>query len=88
MMNTTANTSPATGAPADAAKRQRLATIQASLKARHRSENRFRWFGIASIAFALAFVVILFGSIMSRGLPAFWQSAITLDVHFDPAIID
>lgn len=88
MMNTTANTSPATGAPADAAKRQRLATIQASLKGRHRSESRFRWFGIASIAFALAFVVILFGSIMSRGLPAFWQSAITLDVHFDPAIID
>src|SRR5690606_24383051 len=35
----------------------------------------------------LAFVVILFGMILSRGLPAFTQATLTLDVHFDPAIV-
>jgi len=35
----------------------------------------------------LFFVVLLFGSILAKGLPAFWQSSLSVPVYFDPAII-
>ncbi len=79
------NTTPTT---ASTAKAERLATIQASLLGRHRRETRFRVMGLFSVSLALIFVAILFGSILSRGIPAFWQSTITVDVFFDPEILD
>jgi len=66
---------------------QRLSLIRAGLSARHRSEKRFRFYGVAAIVAALTFVVILFGMILVRGLPAFTQATLTLDVTFDPEII-
>lgn len=70
------------------AKAERLATIQASLLKRHRKETRFRLMGLFSVSLALIFVAILFGSILSRGLPAFWQSVVTVEVFFDPEILE
>ncbi len=62
--------------------------VRKSLARRHRSENLFRWAGILSIAAALGFVAILFGMILSKGLPSFWQSAIHVEVYFDPELIE
>lgn len=61
--------------------------VAASLKRRHARETRFRFYGMAAVGAALMFVVILFTTILSKGLPAFWQATLTLDVHFDPQVI-
>jgi len=66
----------------------RLDRIKAGLKRRHAREMRFRAYGIAAIAAALGFVVILFGMILVKGLPAFTQATLHLDVFFDPEIIE
>lgn len=83
------NTTPTNSTSSNAIlKAERLATIQASLLQRHRKETRFRLMGLFSVSLALIFVAILFGSILSRGLPAFWQSVVTVEVFFDPEILE
>lgn len=67
---------------------ERLARVAASLKKRHAAEKRFRFFGVLASLLALSFVAIFFVSILSHGLPAFWQATFNLDVYFDPAIIE
>jgi len=66
---------------------QRLERIRAGLKARHAREKRFRLYGIAAISAALVFVATLFGMILAKGLPAFTQANLVLDVTFDPAVV-
>ena len=61
--------------------------VRASLRRRHASERRFRVIGLCAILLGLSFVGILFASILSKGLPAFWQASITVPVTFDPAIV-
>ena len=63
------------------------AKVRASLKRRHFQEKLFRELGRASVVISLLLVALLFINIFSKGLPAFWQSAITLDIYFDPAIV-
>ena len=60
-----------------------LSRAALQLKKRHASEKRFRWFGRLAIGFGLACVVLLFGDIISKGVGAFSQTVITLDVTFD-----
>ena len=67
---------------------QRKSLIERTLAKRHRKEKTFRIAGITAVFLGLAFVAILFSSILSRGLPAFWQNSMTVPVYFDPAIID
>lgn len=67
---------------------RRKARIASSLSKRHRKEKTFRWMGLSSVVIGLAFVVLLFGSILYKGLPAFWQASMTLPVYFDPNVID
>lgn len=67
---------------------KRKKTIQSSLARRHRKEKTFRLFGFSAVLAGLFFVVLLFGSILSKGLPAFWQSSMSLPIHFDPAIVN
>lgn len=67
-----------------AAVRQR---VEASLRRRRNQEMRFRAAGIAAVATALALVGILFTTILSKGLPAFWQATFVMDVHFDPEVV-
>jgi phosphate transport system permease protein len=52
------------------------------LKRRYAAERRFRITGIAAIAVALSFLVLLLGSIFSRGITAFVQTRIQLQVSF------
>jgi len=62
--------------------------VAASLGRRRRQELRFRALGIGATLLGLAFVAILFINIFSKGLPAFWQASIALDIYFDPEVID
>ena len=66
---------------------ERLTRIRTGLSRRHAREKRFQLYGIAAILAALGFVAILFGMILTKGLPAFTQATLTLDVTFDPQII-
>ena len=66
---------------------KRKQTISNSLAKRHRKEKTFRILGFSAVIAGLLFVALLFGSILSKGLPAFWQSSMNLPVYFDPAII-
>jgi phosphate transport system permease protein len=58
------------------------------LAKRHAAERRFRWYGIAALAFGLGFLVILFGSIIGKGWTAFLQTSVHLNVYFDPEIVN
>lgn len=71
-------------APAPSQVQQKVMT---SLKKRHRKEWLFRSLGLTAVLISLLLVAILFINIFSKGVPAFWQSAITLEIYFDPAII-
>ncbi|HEV7292518.1 MAG TPA: phosphate ABC transporter permease PstA [Devosia sp.] len=62
--------------------------VRQSLGRRHRSETIFRWAGILSIVAALGFVAILFGMILSKGLPSFWQSTLHVEAYFNPELIE
>lgn len=61
--------------------------VAASLRRRRRQELCFQGLGIGATLLGLAFVVILFINIFGKGLPAFWQASITLDIYFDPDVI-
>ena len=51
-----------------------------NLKKRHRKEFRFKAFGMIAIAFSLAFLVLLFGMILSKSSGAFLRSEIALEI--------
>lgn len=95
-MNTSNNSIPAspdalsgeTLAQAAEQRELRRRRIERTLSRRHGKEKRFRLFGQAAVFVGLAFVALLFVSILSRGLPAFWQSTISTEVFFDPTVIN
>ena len=58
-------------------------TIRASLKRRNAAERRFRFYGMLAISFAVACLGILFFTILSKGISAFQQTYIQIDIHFD-----
>ena len=53
------------------------------IKKRNAAEARFRWYGRLSIAFGVACVLFLFTDIISKGIGAFTQTYINLEVNFD-----
>lgn len=73
---------------AEALREKRKKIIESSLAKRHRKEKTFRVLGFSAVVTGLLFVVLLFGSILAKGLPAFWQSSMTVPVYFDPAIVN
>jgi len=70
-----------------AANSARRAQVRKSLTRRNRSEKRFRVLGLVSALAAIGFVAILFGNILMRGVPAFWQYAVDVEVTFDAAVV-
>jgi len=66
---------------------ERTSRIRAGLRRRHASEAVFRGFGIGAIVLALGFVAFLFADVVGKGIPAFTQANLHLDVYFDPEII-
>lgn len=89
-MSTNSSTVSPAGATSTATtlSREQVATrVNASLRRRHRQEIIFKGMGIGATVVGLAFVAILFINIFSKGLPAFWQASITLDIYFDPEVV-
>jgi phosphate transport system permease protein len=72
----------------DVAVSPRAGEAEALARRRKAAEWRFKVYGIAAIAISLAFLVILFSTIVGKGYTAFLQSSIKLDIFFDPAEID
>src|SRR5690606_6005313 len=66
----------------------KLDLISRGLRRRHARETRFRLLGLLATAFAVAMVAVLFASVLRLGLPAFWQATVTLDVTFDPDVVE
>ncbi|MEC7119680.1 MAG: phosphate ABC transporter permease PstA [Pseudomonadota bacterium] len=80
-------TTSSSAAQAQQTREQWRLTVANSLGKRRRKEKIFQWMGRLAMITALFFVALLFTSIVSRGLPAFWQAKISLPVYFDPALI-
>ena len=64
------------------------ARVEVGLAARRAREKRFRAYGRIAIGIALAFLVTLFVSIFSKGIPGFFQHYVTLNVTLDSAKLD
>lgn len=62
--------------------------VERGLKKRYRAERRFRFYGIVSIASAIAFLIFLLLTILGSGLPAFKKTYIKLDIAFDPEALE
>jgi phosphate transport system permease protein len=62
--------------------------VKTGLARRYRAERRFQRFGIAAILSSLAFLLLLFISIVGNGWSAFQQTFIQLDVNFAPDLLN
>ncbi|NNJ98713.1 MAG: phosphate ABC transporter permease PstA [Gammaproteobacteria bacterium] len=62
--------------------------VRQGLAKRYRQEARFRRMGMTAIILGLAFVSMLFISIIGNGYSAFWQTYAQLEVHLDASKID
>jgi len=58
------------------------------LQRRYAAERRFRLYGVAAIALAMGALLVLLGSIVWRGAPAFIQHSVVLPIHLDAERID
>ena len=64
------------------------AARQALTRKRYAAERRFRAYGVGAVGIAIAALVVLLGSILARGLPAFTQTFIQAEIFLDPAVLD
>ena len=62
--------------------------VRQSLKRRYAAERRFKFYGLAAVCLALAFLAIMLGNILANGYSAFVQTKIRLDVFLDESVID
>ncbi len=62
--------------------------VERSLARRHAKERRFRMLGVAALVAGIGFVVLMFATILTKGLPAFWQSTVRMEVTFDPQVLN
>jgi phosphate transport system permease protein len=65
-----------------------VSRVNASLAARRARERRFRIYGRIAIGLALAFLLTLFVSIFTKGIPGFFQYYVKLEVVIDQEKID
>jgi phosphate transport system permease protein len=61
---------------------------RARLRKRYRAETRFRLYGLCAIAVTAIFLAIVLSDIVIKGLPAFTQHYLAIDVTVDAAEID
>jgi len=62
--------------------------VNKNLAKRYRAEKRFRAYGILSILFGLACLLILFTDIISKGHTAFLQTYVQLEVTYDQELLE
>jgi phosphate transport system permease protein len=58
------------------------------VRRRYRAEARFRAYGLVALAMAGVFLVVLIADIVRKGLPAFTQHALVLDVAVPADLVD
>jgi phosphate transport system permease protein len=61
---------------------------RARVRARYRAEARFKFYGIAAIAITAIFLVIVLTDILMKGIPAFTQHQLEMQIKIDAAEID
>lgn len=61
---------------------------RARVRARYRAEARFRLYGLFAIGITAVFLIVVLTDIVVKGLPAFTQHRLVLDVKVDPDEID
>ncbi|MPZ56612.1 MAG: phosphate ABC transporter permease PstA [Rhizobiales bacterium] len=61
---------------------------KARVRARYRAEARFKLYGLTAIGLTALFLVVVLSDIVIKGLPAFTQHRLLIDVTVDPAEID
>jgi phosphate transport system permease protein len=79
---------PASSSPSPADSARTIDIVNRGLPRRYRAERRFRIYGVVAICLSLAFLGLLFATIVGKGYSAFWQTEIKLDVFFDPAAFE
>lgn len=62
--------------------------VQKSLAKRYAAEKRFKAYGVASISFGLAALLVLFIEIFGGGLGGFFQTRIALNIELDPEVLE
>ncbi|WP_171174011.1 phosphate ABC transporter permease PstA [Ruegeria sp. HKCCA4633] len=62
-----------------------LMATEARTKKRANAEKRFRVYGIVAIATGLFFLIVLFASILSQGIPAFQRTVVSVEFTLSPA---
>ena len=72
----------------DALQRPHLVLDERHLRRRHAAERNFRALGLGSIILAGLILLLLVGSIVSKGYSAFWQHYMLVDVTLDAETID
>ena len=65
------------------AKSSSFEIIEANLAKRYAKEKRFKALGLISIGFGIAFLLLLFSTIIGNGYTAFQQSEIQLEIFYD-----
>ena len=71
--------------PSKSGRSRTIDIVNRGLKRRYRAERRFRIYGVTAIVLSLAFLALLFITIVGNGYSAFQQTEIKLDVYYDPA---
>jgi phosphate transport system permease protein len=81
-MNNTNSSSIAGNAPGKPPRSRTIERVRSGLKKRHQAERRFRLYGRVAIWLGLAFLALLFVSIVAKGYTAFEQTYIRLEIDF------
>ena len=68
--------------------RKPIEIIQAGLAKRKAAEFRFKAYGVLAVTAGLAFLAILFITIIGNAYTAFVQTQIKLEVHLDEGMLD
>jgi phosphate transport system permease protein len=58
------------------------------VRARYRAESRFQWYGLLAIGLTALFIVVVLADIIGKGIPAFTQYRLVLDVNISQDDID
>ena len=61
---------------------------RARVRARYRSEARFKSYGLIAIGLTALFLVVVLADILIKGLPAFTQYHLLLDINVSQADVD
>lgn len=62
--------------------RQSFDDISAQLRVRHRRSERLKWASMGALGLAVLFLVLFFADMASKGLPAFQQAQIQVEVDY------